>query len=112
MSASMVLLIVVLQARPYQIDTGHAATAWPMNAAAPAIWNTRRYCVPGGSAAPATYAARMLTTTQNTNHCTRLRFIVIGPFGITVKTITGPCSIFSAYSGVLQSAMLVGRGTT
>src|SRR5438094_9631513 len=102
--------MVVIQARRYQIDICHSARVYARNAVRPAKWKTARELAPGGSALPATSAAKIPTTTENRNHWMRFFPIAIEPPGMTVNIMTGPFLNLSTNAGDRISAVLPGRG--
>src|SRR5689334_11649315 len=102
--------MVMTQDRWYQIDSCHSASAYPANAVVPASRRTDRNGAPGPRAAPATYAAKIPTTTEYTNHRVSGLPIDIEPLGMIVNTITGPRLNFSMNAGDFISSRLAGRG--
>src|SRR6185295_9362853 len=89
---------VVTQERLYQMVCCQSASAKPMNAVAPANWNTFFVAAPGGSASPARYAAHSATTRQYANQSPRFFTITTWP-GSTVIITIGPRVASSVNSG-------------
>src|SRR5207247_8376667 len=107
---STVALIVVIQERRYQIDIGHSARVYATNAVRPAKWKTARELAPGGSALPATNAAKIPTTTEKRNHWVSCFPMAMEAPGMTVNIMTGPRLNFSTNAGDRICSVLSGRG--
>src|SRR2546427_10204593 len=101
--------MVVIQARRYQIDIGHSARVYATNAVRPAKWKTARELAPGGSALPATDAAKIPTTPEKRNHWMKFSPMAIEPPGTTVNIMTGPFLNFSTHRGDRTCAVPPGR---